>query len=226
MGIPTVQLNSCEEPIELYRTNSNTTYHEAMPALVDLSYADIAGELRALAASYPRLASLWTTQQRYGLPSSGDCGRERCKVFVLEVTHLQSHAYHPERPDVLISGALHGDERVGPLATLELARWLLGNYATNEWARRLIHTRRLLLVPMANAVGYARRSRYELDHDPNRDFPFQQAPSRCMTTIAARSINELFRHHLVQLASARFLASHHPAPPHAPTIPALAPLTV
>ena len=101
---------------------------------------------------------------------------------------------------MLISGALHGDERVGPLATLHLAKWLLGRYDVDPWARRLVNTRRLLLVPAANAVGFATRTRNELRNDPNRDFPFQQHPSQCMTTIAARSINELFRRNLVQLA--------------------------
>ena len=174
--------------------------------LVDLSFARVVHELRGLAAQFPALAAAWTTQQRYNLPSAGACpnsdgSSSACNVWVLELTHRASLGRNPRRPDVLISGALHGDERVGPLATLELAKWLLGHYETDDWARRLVHTRRLLLVPMANAVGYAGRSRNELRNDPNRDFPFQQSPTSCMTTIAARSINELFRGHLIQLAS-------------------------
>ena len=81
----------------------------------------------------------------------------------------------PERPDVLISGALHGDEQVGPVTTIELARWLIQRYDTDEWARRLVQTRRLLLVPMTNAWGCANRRRDELNRDPNRDFPYEQA---------------------------------------------------
>eukprot|EP00966_Prymnesium_polylepis_P309093 7142853-Prymnesium_polylepis.1 len=53
---------------------------------------------------------------------------------------------------------------------------------------------------MTNAVGYEQRVREELGRDPNRDFPFQQAPSACMTTVVARSINELFRSRTIQLA--------------------------
>ena len=90
-----------------------------------LSYATLVRELQSLASEFPHLASAWTTQQRFGLPSAGRCDGAPCEVWVLEVTHRASLTRHPERPDVLVSGALHGDERVGPLATLELARWLL-----------------------------------------------------------------------------------------------------
>ena len=53
-------------------------------------------------------------------------------MWVLELTHRGSLHRQPQRPDVLISGALHGDERVGPLATLHLAKWLLAKYETDE----------------------------------------------------------------------------------------------
>ena len=120
---------------------------------------------------------------------------------MLEVTERASLGRSPERPDVLVSGALHGDEIVGPLVTLELGRWLLRRQAAGDaWARRLVRTRRLLLLPLTNAVGFAQRTRRELQHDPNRDFPYQpSSPSACMTTVAARSVNELLRAHLLQL---------------------------
>ena len=169
-------------------------------AYAHLSYAALVREVRELAVQYPHLAVAWTAQQRYGLPTAGQCGRLACDVWVLELTHHASLARNPERPDVLVSGALHGDERVGPLVTIELARWLLHRYGSDAWARRLLHTRRLLLVPAANAVGYYGRMRNELNHDPNRDFPFEQEPRACMTTVAARALNEIFRSHLVQLA--------------------------
>ena len=55
--------------------------------------------------------------------------------------------------DVLISGAFHGDERIGPVASLELARWLCTQFDNDSWARRLVSSRRLLLMPMTNAIG-------------------------------------------------------------------------
>ena len=161
------------------------------------SYAQAVAEMHSLAAARPALARLWSTQRRYGLPSVGSCHGTPCMNWVLELTDHETLANDPDRPDVLISGALHGDERVGPTATLELARWLL--LSESAWADRLLRTRRLLLVPLTNAIGYARGTRSEAGHDPNRDFSYQQKPGACMLTVAGRSVNELLRHHLVQL---------------------------
>ena len=106
-----------------------------------------------------------------------------------------------ERPDVMLSGALHGDERVGPVATLEVAK-LLATAASCQagsldifgqactafyekytkkqagWLARLVSTRRIVIVPAANSNGYYKGSRWEGGFlDPNRDFAFDQDPA-------------------------------------------------
>ena len=43
---------------------------------------------------------------------------------------------------------------------------------------------------MTNAIGVEQLRREELGIDPNRDFPYDQEPSRCMKTVAARAVNE------------------------------------
>mmetsp|Transcript_1411 Transcript_1411/g.2591 ORF Transcript_1411/g.2591 Transcript_1411/m.2591 type:complete len:1395 (-) Transcript_1411:931-5115(-) len=77
--------------------------------------------------------------------------------------------------------------------------------AERRWLARLVSTRRIVILPTANALGYARNVRHEGDKqdlDPNRDFPFDLAdPTMCMRTVAARTVNELFRQHLFQMAS-------------------------
>lgn len=68
-----------------------------------------------------------------------------------------------------------------------------------QWLARLVSTRRTIVIPTANALGYSRNQREEDGIDPNRDFPFDITPANsndCMQTIAGRSINELFRSHL------------------------------
>ena len=149
-------------------------------------------------------------------------------------------------PDVFLSGAVHGNERVGPTSLVEMSELLLesahceslprmryspnGGTANNgneeemwenelmeakkcreslsnkgipspyrQWLARLVSTRRTVVIPTANALGYARNEREESGIDPNRDFPFDIKPSNsndCMQTVAGRSINELFRSHL------------------------------
>ncbi|KAL3937771.1 MAG: hypothetical protein SGBAC_007186 [Bacillariaceae sp.] len=53
----------------------------------------------------------------------------------------------------------------------------------------------------SNALGYFRNSRTEDGIDPNRDFPYDlQDSTLCMRTIAGRTLNEVFREHLFQMA--------------------------
>ena len=71
-----------------------------------------------------------------------------------------------------------------------------------QWLARLVSTRRTIIIPTANALGYSRNKREEGSIDPNRDFPFdieQYHEEECMQTIAGRSINELWRSHLFQI---------------------------
>jgi len=166
------------------------------------TYGDAVRLLQSLAASAPHLTDLSTTQSLFGLSTAGTCvsadgSRGPCLNYVLQITNKAT--YTSSRPEVLISGALHGDERVGVVTALELCRWLVERYHHDEWVKRLVDTRNVLIMPMTNAIGVAQKTRAENGIDPNRDFPFDQSPSLCMQTIAARSVNELYRSHLLQL---------------------------
>ncbi len=133
-------------------------------------------------------------------------------------------------PEVFWSGCLHGNERVGPTAVMEATALLLEaaqceamphdstdiaaaascrkllkekgiDNAHRKWLARLVTTRRIVVVPTANALGYFRNRREEGSIDPNRDFPFDLTDdTQCMQTIAGRTLNELYREHLFQLA--------------------------
>jgi hypothetical protein len=162
-----------------------------------------------------------------GLPASA------CRVWVIEITdRAATHSSaNPlaDRPQILISGALHGDERIGPTAVTELAAVLVEArldptsmltksrhrltsdtkagfiFGTEEraiaaWLNYLVQHRRITIVPAANAIGFALGERTELGVDPNRDFPWNQANAQeCMQSIAARSINELVLANTYQL---------------------------
>jgi hypothetical protein len=201
-----------------------------------------------------------TAQTEYGLPTAGrdtDCPFDRNVVgchnrFLILNDHPRpahqennnnDHQYQyqdPTIPHVLWSGALHGNERVGPTAVLEATQLLLSavechalpqwelqddtelwpmvlqhaydcrrdlyeTYGLSHdqltWLARLYYTRRLIVVPTANAVGYFRNTREEdFGVDPNRDFPYDTKPTACMQTIAARTLNELYQANLIQLS--------------------------
>eukprot|EP00590_Aulacoseira_subarctica_P005026 CAMPEP_0172432904 /NCGR_PEP_ID=MMETSP1064-20121228/65515_1 /TAXON_ID=202472 /ORGANISM="Aulacoseira subarctica , Strain CCAP 1002/5" /LENGTH=707 /DNA_ID=CAMNT_0013180519 /DNA_START=21 /DNA_END=2144 /DNA_ORIENTATION=+ len=194
-----------------------------------------------LPRKYPNFVEVDSSQNLYGLPSAGtdqDClfdnSANGCANWIITIYDRIKHnvsesaqTFH-ELPEVLLSGALHGDERVGPTTVIEVARLLLEaaqceSYVldnvdehkscqlelqrkgvddrTRRWLARLVATRRIIIIPSANALGYYRNQREEDGIDPNRDFPFDlQDFSRCMQTVAARTLNEVFRDHLIQLS--------------------------
>jgi Zinc carboxypeptidase len=185
-----------------------------------LSFTEINSRLNNLAKSYPNFIKVTTAQTKYKLQAAGG--------YLNYIATIQDYAVHPvgssssnRLPEVLLSGALHGDERVGPTTVVETARLLvlaafceaqptdtckknLENMgikdANRQWLARLVTTRRIVIVPTANAMGYAKGVREEGSVDPNRDFAFDQVPGSCMRSIAARTLNELFREHQFQLA--------------------------
>jgi hypothetical protein len=89
------------------------------------TYSEMVRTMKLLNQSHPDLVDLFVAQDRYGLPypSSLQCEEDGvetpCKQYVLRITNESS--LRPDRPQVFFSGALHGNERVGPQATMELA---------------------------------------------------------------------------------------------------------
>ena len=114
----------------------------------------------------------------------------------------ESSLPEPERPQVYFSGALHGNERIGPTATLEFAILLVDHASRsngNAWLQHLVNTRMIYITPTTNAYGYSHNARGELGTDTNRDYNYMHAP-KCMQTMTSRVVNELFRDHIFQLA--------------------------
>ena len=173
-----------------------------------LSMEEIVDEMKSLASLYPQLVTYTTAQEKYNLPST--CiGEDHvgCYNHILIISDSKIYASKKaarkarrERPDVFLSGALHGNERVGPVAMIEVAKLLVTaascqsdlvvnvdgfNVCEEEWyskydeqqvawLARLVSTRRIVIVPAANSNGYYLNSRNEGSVDPNRDFPFDQ----------------------------------------------------
>lgn len=80
---------------------------------------------------------------------------------------------------------------------------MLQNYGRDPFVTLMVDTRSVTIIPVTNPIGYFRGERGERQSatapmalDPNRDFGFAQLASRCLQTVAARAINELFRTHL------------------------------
>jgi Zinc carboxypeptidase len=193
--------------------------------------------INELREKYPTLVEIDTSQRLYGLPSAGtqkdcpfDSSKKGCVNWIITIYDRIKHNKETsqqsfnELPTVLLSGALHGDERVGPTTVMEVAILLLEaaqcenkifydecreelqrkgiqDDRTRRWLARLVATRRIIIVPSANALGYYRNEREEDGIDPNRDFPYDVVDtSQCMQTVAGRTLNEVFRNYLIQLS--------------------------
>jgi Zinc carboxypeptidase len=221
---------------------------------------EIATTVKRWAEHYPNLLRVTTSQEAYGLPTAGgqgDCifdaseGSVGCRNYILTiqdfVAHPEDSASSRRLPELLWSGELHGNERVGPTAVLEATQLLLDaatcearprlalqptntakeaktsavwlkeleaardcradlaaqgiNDEHRTWLARLVSTRRIVVIPTANALGYDQNVREENGMDPNRDFPYDLSDAtQCMQTIAGRTVNEVFRNHLFQLS--------------------------
>jgi len=238
-----------------------------------LTSKEITEKMKLLSKSNPNLVTLQNAQEAFGLPavgSSKDCpfdqevikrwgGKSSLGGCLHWFLTIYDHISHPPNsdsyaalPEVFLSGALHGDERIGPTAVIELAELLIdaaaceampGSQPINideslsdeeitgiqldwisrerdalscrdelkrtrglddvnrRWLARLVSTRRVVVVPTTNALGYFRTEREEEGIDINRDFPYDvKIAAHCMESIAARAVNEIFRQHMFQLS--------------------------
>jgi len=86
---------------------------------------------------------------------------------------------------------------------INLAEYVLEN-VENPDLGRLLKSRYLILLPMANPSGFNAGKREEQQVgrsiDPNRDFPYNKKDDICFETAAARVVNHLYRKYLIQAA--------------------------
>jgi hypothetical protein len=99
-----------------------------------MSMTQIGNGMRTLADRYPEFVTYDTAQNKYGLPKTCSANNnDGCHnpFLIIEDKQIYNHGDGDgdvalrERPDVFLSGALHGDERVAPVALLEMATLLV-----------------------------------------------------------------------------------------------------
>jgi hypothetical protein len=185
------------------------TASAAVTTYKDRPYGEIVDYLLELETKYPNYAEVFSVQDKYDLPMPKElinCTRAGetvpCEQYVIKITE-EASLPDPERPELVFSGEVHGNERVGPQVVVALAELLLSHASRpdgNSWLKHLVKARTVVIIPTANAYGYNHNVRRELGVDPNRDFPYNLGSGEeCMVTMAARALNELWRDHLFQL---------------------------
>ena len=129
----------------------------------DGSYRALVNRMRVACDSKPDICSMSTIGSMFGLGSQGMCGDTACEQHIMRIG-----CRSPSLPHLFVSGALHGDERLGPIATTEFGAMLIRQYNRSSWSTRIIDTRCIVLFPVANAFGYYMRQREDNGVDPNR----------------------------------------------------------
>ena len=98
---------------------------------------------------------LENANDKLGIPYLVDCD-SRGNKCVLDIVTLTDRSTSPEdKVQVYISGALHGNERIGPHISYYMIEYLASNYGKDAYLTHLLRTRELVITPMTNAYGFA-----------------------------------------------------------------------
>jgi len=75
--------------------------------------------------------------------------------------------------NVIIDGAIHGNEKTGAFVCLRIAELLISYYRSSPWWRfRLLKDLKIIIIPVLNPDGFVANSRYNFNGiDLNRQFP-------------------------------------------------------
>ncbi len=135
----------------------------AKPEFTRYNYQSMEQKLRDLAARYPELATL----QAYGTSRQGR------NEYVLTVGHGED-----PKPELMITGATHGNETITVDVVLGLVEQLLAGYGTDQRLTTMLEDHTIHFIPAVCVDSYVARQRQTEGRDPNRDYPWPETPSR------------------------------------------------
>jgi murein tripeptide amidase MpaA len=107
------------------------------------TYAETTTILEGLANRFPQLAKLY---------SIGKSATGTKEIWVLEISNQEAGS-SSEKPAVYFDGNQHDSEVMGGEAALYLAHHLVTNYQRDSDIRRLLDTRVVYVIPLANPDG-------------------------------------------------------------------------
>ena len=134
-----------------------------------MEYTDMRREIYKMAEQYPQIMNVQTSEERFGIKHYQKCGLEVCKLDIVTITDNQ-RGLSENKPQVFISGTLHGDERIGPHVAFYLIEYLVNNFGQDRQVTRLLQTREIIITPMTNAVGFYHHEREERIDQGHSDF--------------------------------------------------------
>ncbi len=147
------------------------------------TYAGVEDEVKKLAESYPSIA-------KYEVYGKSKQGRN---LFALKIS--DNVATDENEPELLISGATHGNEIEGTEVVMKAIRALVTNYGKDQRLTKIVNDHEIFFVPTLNADGYASRSRYDNGVDPNREYAWPEQPNYVPKAASITAIVSFFHSH-------------------------------
>lgn len=151
------------------------------------AFDEIVSTAQNLQKNYPACVRVYNALDKFpNISTSGNCGLVPCEYVVMEIGATSSNSV----PQVFLSGSIHGNERPGPLAVMEVVRSICEGLTGLD-----LQSVSIIAVPTANAIGYFQNVREDAGVDPNRDFPYDIDPSTTLKSTTAKIIFSLFQYY-------------------------------
>jgi hypothetical protein len=145
-----------------------------------LSYEDTVSQLKTWHEEAPDLTS-WGT---YGKSSKG---------VDLHYSRITNHLDDKDKPKVLITGAIHGNEPVSSCTEMGYIGTILSEYGKDEKITELVNTRDIYFIPIVSPDTYP-NSRHVDGVDPNRNFPTKDNPDR-ISVPPVKALQDFYNKH-------------------------------
>ena len=131
-------------------------------AYEQMSYDQIRSRLTDLAQKFPSVMLLENSKSKVGVPYLVDCDDKgnKCVLDIVTITDFKTSSEN--KVQVYVSGSLQGNERLGPVITVNLIEYLVSNFKKDVTITYLLQTREIIITPMTNAYGYAKKTLKEL----------------------------------------------------------------
>ena len=165
-----------------------------------LDYSEMRQKLIELHMFYPETIKLSTASEEFGIHDDNICGYTKCELDIVTITDRSVSS--EQKVQVFISGAFHGNERLGPRVSFYLIEYLASNFGKDDHITYLLQNREIIITPMTNSYGFYHNHREQrvTDHnsgygtnvDPNRDFPYNNDSHLCMNTVVGQTVYRLF----------------------------------
>lgn len=142
-----------------------------------LSYSEVVAQVQKWEQEAPDLAEV-------GFYGKTKRGIDICYIRICNKITIK------DRPKVLITGCIHGNEPLAAGCVMAYAGNLLNGYGKNKEITDLIDSRDIYIIPIVSPDSYP-HSRHVDGVDPNRDFPGPSRPNH-RSTKSIQAVQDFF----------------------------------